>query len=171
MTPRVLRWALAALAAVLIGAALWGWRERRRADRYEADSARLRADSAVLAARSARLDSVYLRDTVTLREVRTRTTTVLDTLRDTLVRTDTVRVWLERERAACDAALTTCEERVAAERLRTENAEARLKLLQDNPPAPRRWSLGAACGYGGVVAGGTVHVGPGCSAGVGFRVW
>ncbi len=65
----------------------------------------------------------YRVDTVTLRRTRTRTDTLL--FRDTLIHRDTVRVYVERERQACDAVIATCEARLAvSESLRVNDSTA-----------------------------------------------
>lgn len=125
--------------AVALGAALWWARTAER--RVGATTARLvtlEADSARLARAAGRLDTVYRTQTRTL--TRWRDSTV--TLRDSLTITDTVEVVRfiavqDSTIAACSAALTTCEQRVAAERARTANAEARVVETRRLVGAPR----------------------------------
>jgi hypothetical protein len=100
-------------------------------DRHSAKVARLLAvnDSLRIAGRVT--DSVYTRDTVTLRSVRLRTDSVIVTRRDTLIHRDTVRVLVEAEREACNAAVLTCEARVA-------NRDARIAVLDSALTEARR---------------------------------
>jgi len=127
------------LAAVLLGAALWWARAAER--RVGAAQARIVALEAVrdsLAAAAARLDTVYRADTLRLTRWRVR----VDSLRDSLTITDTVEVVRfiavqDSTIAACTAALGTCEQRVAAERARTANAEARVTETRKLVGAPR----------------------------------
>ena len=95
---KYLPWAL-----VLLGVFLYG-RER-------AASGRLAERVAQLEQRKAQVDTVYRRDTLTLKRVRTVVDRVLQV--DTLWRSDTVRVLIAAERKACDAVIQTCEQRVA----------------------------------------------------------
>ena len=65
----------------------------------------------------------YRVDTVTLRRTRHTTDTLL--FRDTLIHRDTVRVYVEAERKACDAVIATCEARLAvSESLRRNDSTA-----------------------------------------------
>jgi hypothetical protein len=75
------------------------------------------------------VDTVYVRDTVQLTRVRHRTDTILRTLTDTLIHRDTVIQIVERERAACDAVIQTCEERVALRNLRIKELERGERFL------------------------------------------
>lgn len=89
---------------------------------------RLRADSARLARRADALAAAYRVDTVRLRTVRTLTDSIL--VRDTLtfVRVDTVRQLVERERAACDLVISTCESRLAVADSQARRADSSAKL-------------------------------------------
>lgn len=62
--------------------------------------------------RKAQVDTVYLTDTLRLTKVYRITDSVLATV-DTIIHVDTVRVLLANERAACNAVIQTCEQRVA----------------------------------------------------------
>jgi hypothetical protein len=100
-------------------------------DRHSAKVTRLLAvnDSLRIAGRVT--DSVYTRDTLTLTRVRTRTDSIIVTRRDTLIHRDTVRVLVEAERGACNAAVLTCEARVA-------NRDARIAVLDSALVEARR---------------------------------
>ena len=70
------------------------------------------------------LARVYRTDTVRLTRTRWRTDTLLAG-RDTLLHRDTVRVYVEAERKACDAVIATCEARLAvSESLRRNDSTA-----------------------------------------------
>jgi hypothetical protein len=75
------------------------------------------------------IDTVYVRDTVQLTRVRHHTDTILRTLTDTLIHRDTVIQIVERERAACNAVIQTCEERVALRDLRIKELEKGERFL------------------------------------------
>lgn len=111
----------AALLVALAGWALLGASQCAH-DRQTARTAVLE-DSLRIVARElraaddsiARLAARYRVDTLRVREVRTRTDTLLARIADTVyVRADTVRLIVAAERQACDAARLTCELRVAA---------------------------------------------------------
>ena len=98
------------------------------------------------------LAKVYRVDTVRLRRTRWRTDTLL--FRDTLIHRDTVRVYVERERAACDAVIATCEARVrVADSLRVNDSTAFANYRKAQPSVWRKrlarvrdWTFGAAAG-------------------------
>jgi hypothetical protein len=100
-------------------------------DRHSANLARLLAVNDSLRIVGRRVDSTYIVDTVTLTRVRTRTDSVIVTRRDTLIHRDTVRVLVEAEREACNAAVLTCEARVA-------NRDARIAVLDSALTEARR---------------------------------
>jgi hypothetical protein len=133
------RLALPLTLAVVLGLALWYARTAER--RVGAAQARIVALEAVrdsLARQAARLDTVYRADTLRLTRWRVR----VDSLRDSLTLTDTVEVVRfiavqDSTINACTAALTTCDQRVAAERARTANAEARVVETRKLVGAPR----------------------------------
>lgn len=93
-----LPWVLLALGFLLYG------RERQA-------SGRLAERLAQLGQHKAQVDTLYRRDTLTLTKVRRVTDSILST--DTLYRVDTVRQLVAAERKACDAAVSSCEQRVA----------------------------------------------------------
>jgi hypothetical protein len=110
---------LAIGAVVVVIVALW-LRSRTGSSADEATLAeRLRtADSALAVARqqARRTDTLYVRDTLTLRRTQTRYERVVDSLRvtDTLtVREQIIVGAADSTIRACRAALTTCEQRVA----------------------------------------------------------
>ena len=98
------------------------------------------------------LAKVYRVDTVTLRRTRIRTDTLL--FRDTLIHRDTVRVYVEAERKACDAVIATCEARLAvSESLRRNDSTAFAAYRKAQPSVWRKrlarvrdWTFGAAAG-------------------------
>lgn len=168
-------WASAAVAAAL--AVLLGWQQCALVDARRAGAADARTrDSLNLITREIRAmrDSSnsrqirYVRDTIRLTAVRRRTDTVLVTYRDTLIHRDTVRVLVERERAACDLALRTCELRVAAadsaaslERVRADlyrrQAEQRQCRILRVAPCPSRTASALVGVAVGAVAVGAIR--------------
>ena len=94
----------------------------------------------------------YRVDTVTLRRTRTRTDTLL--FRDTLIHRDTVRVYVEAERKACDAVIATCEARLrVADSLRRIDSTTLAAVRKAQPSKwkqrlgrVRDWTFGAAAG-------------------------
>lgn len=108
-----------AAGALLLTLVLWQqWRNRKTDEdigRWKAIAERLQSDSAKAAAGIRRVDSVYTRDTVTLRTVLKRYVTLRDTINvhDT---TQVIRTIAAADTAilACREALQTCEQRVAA---------------------------------------------------------
>jgi hypothetical protein len=95
-----------------------------------------------LTAESKRVDTVYRRDTLTLTKVRRRTDSILVT--DTLWRSDTVRVLIAAERNACNAAIRTCEQRIAI-------ADSTIKALRKKPSVWSKLPWVAAGVLGGVI--------------------
>jgi hypothetical protein len=92
-------------------------------------------------------DTVYVRDTVHLTRVRHHTDTILRTLTDTLIHRDTVIQIVERERAACDAVIQTCEARVALRDLRIKELERGERFLGIKLPSRTvMFGLGALTG-------------------------
>ena len=95
----------------------------------------------------------YRVDTVTKTRTRWRTDTLLAG-RDTLVHRDTVRVYVEAERKACDAVIATCEARLAvSESLRRNDSTAFAAYRKAQPSVWRKrlarvrdWTFGAAAG-------------------------
>ena len=108
-----------AAIALLLSLVLWQqWRNRKTDEeigRWKEAALRLKADSAVRAGEIRRVDSVYTRDTVTLRTVLKRYVTLRDTINvhDT---TQVIKTIAAADTAilACRDALQTCEQRVAA---------------------------------------------------------
>lgn len=94
--------------------------------------AALERRNAALEDEAGRVDTVFTRDTVTLTRVRTRTDSLLAT--DTLWRTDTVYQMLAAERAACDAVVRTCTERVALRDLRITVLDSLLTVERKRKP-------------------------------------
>ncbi len=74
------------------------------------------------------LDTVYVHRTDTLRLTRRVTDSILTV--DTLIRADTVRLMVERERLACDAVVATCEEQKANLRSQLANMTRQLEVEQ-----------------------------------------
>lgn len=103
------------LVAAAVGGILAYGARQRSVGELRATIALREAAIDSLSKRAARVDSVYVVRRDTLRIVRTRTDSILDTLRltDTLVRIETVVQIVERERLACDAVVASCEQRVA----------------------------------------------------------
>jgi hypothetical protein len=85
---------------------------------------------AELEAQAAIVDTVYVRDTLTLTKVRYKTDSILITQTDTVVHRDTVIRWLAAERKACDDVIGTCERRVAV----------RDSLIKELKKKPSVWS-------------------------------
>lgn len=128
-----------AVALVIVGYTCGSERADARLYRVERDSAKAREARALATAR--KVDSIYVRDTVTLTRWRER----LVTLRDSLTITDTVEVIryiaaADSTIAACTLALSTCERRVAARdsvivalrervRIETANRPSRLSVI------------------------------------------
>ena len=106
---------------------------------------------AVLVAEKARIDTVYKQDTLTLTRVRRITDSVL--VLDTVIRVDSVKVLVAAERAACDAVIQTCEQRVAIR-------DSIITILKKSQPSRFGCTAGAAVNHKGV--------GPGASCGVRF---
>ena len=108
-----------AAGVLLLSLVLWQqWRNRKTDEdigRWKAIAERLQSDSAKAAAGIRRVDSVYTRDTVTLRTVLKRYVTLRDTINvhDT---TQVIKTIAAADTAilACRDALQTCEQRVAA---------------------------------------------------------
>ena len=108
-----------AVGALLLTLVIWQqWRTRKTDEdigKWKAIATRLQSDSAAAAAGVRRVDSVYTRDTVTLRTVLKRYVTLRDTINvhDT---TQVIRTIAAADTAilACREALQTCEQRVAA---------------------------------------------------------
>lgn len=95
---------------------------------------------AQLEQRKAQVDTVYRRDTLTLRRVRRVTDSLIVT--DTLTFTDTVTRVIMAERKACDQVIQTCERRVAVR-------DSIIRQLKKKPSVVSKipWVLG------GMVAG------------------
>ena len=109
----------------------------------------LRAELARLEAAAARVDTVYHTDTLRLTKTRRVTDSILvpgDTV--TRVRVDTVRMLVQAERVACDAALRTCEERVALR-------DQRIAVLEKARPGRFGCVVGPAVTHRGVGIGGS----------------
>jgi hypothetical protein len=94
-----------------------------------------RARIAQLESRAAQVDTVYVRDTLTLTKVRRVTDSLIVT--DTLTFTDTVTRVIMAERRACDAVIQACEQRVAAR-------DAIIKELKKKPSVLKHlpWVVG-----------------------------
>ena len=110
-----------AAGVLLLSLVLWQqWRNRKTDEdigRWKAIAERLQSDSAKAAAGIRRVDSVYTRDTVTLRTVLNRYVTRRDTIVSRLTDTVTVREFVataDSVIAACRVAVESCERRVAA---------------------------------------------------------
>jgi hypothetical protein len=95
----------------------------------------MRARIAQLEQRAAQVDTVYVRDTLTLTKVRRVTDSLIVT--DTLTFTDTVTRVIMAERRACDAVIQACEQRVAAR-------DAIIKELKKKPSVLKHlpWVVG-----------------------------
>jgi hypothetical protein len=110
----VARWKVYGAAILLLVVGYNAWAHHQRAigarDAMLRESARQYAD---LYRQKQKIDSVYVVTRDTLRFTRTRTDTVLNSITDTLINVDTVRVIVERERQACDLVIRSCEQRVA----------------------------------------------------------
>lgn len=114
------RWIALIAAVALVVIAVLAWRDRasqRRLGGALATVARLRADSVLWAGERTRVDSVYVRDTLTYTRVRTE----YQRLRDSVLVRTTDTLMVERFIAAsdstvraCQAVVTSCEARVAA---------------------------------------------------------
>ena len=101
---------------------------------------------------------VYVKQTDTLRIVRHRTDSLLQT--DTVFSVDTVRQIVETERKACDTLLLTCEQQKA--NLRAQVANIQQQLIIERKRHPSRF---------GCVGGAAVTpkgVGPGAACGIRF---
>ena len=110
-----------AVGTLLLALVLWQqWRNRKTDEdigRWKAIAQRLQSDSASAAAGIRRVDSVYTRDTVTLRSVLKRYVTRKDTILARLTDTVTVRQFVataDSAVAACRITVASCEQRVAA---------------------------------------------------------
>jgi hypothetical protein len=115
----------------------------------------LLAENKALAAQAATVDSVYVRDTLTLTRTRTRTDSILSV--DTLLRVDTVRAIVADERAACSAVIRTCEERVAVRDSRIATLEEAVRVASRRPRLS--WNAyGATDLKGGLYAGAEARV-------------
>lgn len=116
--------AVAATALAAIAAGYFAGARCGRSDRDGVAVAALRDSLAQLRRDSARIDTLRVLTRDTLVSVRTRTDTVLRTLRalDTVVHVDTVERIVERERRACDDVVSACE----AGRLNAEGRAANL---------------------------------------------
>jgi hypothetical protein len=101
------------------------------------------------------LDTVYVARRDTLRLTRHVTDSILQI--DTLIRTDTVRQIIARERAACDAVLNTCEAQKANLRAQILNVQGQLDVEKKRHPSRfgcagpvvasnKGVGLGAGCG-------------------------
>lgn len=166
MTP--IKWKLYAAAALLLVGAYFAWQSHQRAiGAKDALLREARAENAALRAEKRKVDSVYVRDTVTLTRVRRATDTLV--LRDTLIHRDTVVKLVERERQHCDAVILTCERRVAVRDSINANLERQIKLLGKNQ---RRFldRIGVYGGYG-FSTGPNGTVAQGVQVGVGIRVF
>jgi hypothetical protein len=95
----------------LLGLSWFGGCQMAKNEQQDAEIKRLYKQADRLMDQANQRDTVYRTDTVRLTRTRLVTDSVL--LVDTLIHRDTVRVLVERERLACDAALETCEARVA----------------------------------------------------------
>jgi hypothetical protein len=95
-----------------------------------------------LTAESKRVDTVYKTLTKTKLLVRVRTDSLLRT--DTLFRDTTVRRIILGERAACDAVIETCEQRVALR-------DSTIKALRKKPSVWSKLPWVAAGVLGGVI--------------------
>lgn len=104
------------LVALVLGAALAGFTvhgcSERAIGRLEAERNHARQDAKHWEQEAGRVDTVFRVDTVRLALTRRVTDSIL--VRDSLIRTDTVRILLAAERQACDQAISTCELRVQA---------------------------------------------------------
>ena len=104
---RALPWLL------LLAVAWFGGCQYAKNREADARVAALEKRNADLEDRADQVDTVKVYQTDTLRLVRRRTDSVYLTITDTLIHRDTVVRIVERERAACDAVLATCEVQVA----------------------------------------------------------
>ena len=121
----------------------------------------------------ARADTVHHHDTVRLTTVRRRADTVLARVTDTVLHVDTVRVLLAEERRACDAALLSCNARVAAADSVGAALRRQLTAVDRIAGLTRgRWyhRLGVWGGYGAMTTpdGEVRH---GAQLGAGVRLW
>lgn len=99
-----------------------------------------------------RIDTVYARDTIRLRIVRNVTDSIL--IRDSIVHTDTVRMLVEQERAACSAVVLTCEQQKANLRAQIANLDSTITAINKQRPGWFKRTTGKL-GYigAGIVAG------------------
>ena len=151
-------WPTAAL--ILAGFLAWKWygHEQRiqgeLKSQYDALSQQL--DQSKVQAES--LASAHHIDTVRLVSVRRHTDSLLIT--DTLIRADTVRRVVDRERLACDALVATCE--AEKTNLRAQIGYVRAQLEIEKKRRPSRFG----CVIGGVVS--PKGAGPGAGCGIRF---
>jgi hypothetical protein len=127
---KYLPWGIGLLLVLLV----YGWQQRKVGE--------LNGRIAHLTAESKRVDTLYRRDTLTLTRVRRSTDSILVT--DTLWRSDTVRVLIANERNACNAAIRTCEQRIAI-------ADSTIKALRKKPSVWGKLPWVAAGVLGGVI--------------------
>lgn len=169
------RWILAALGAVFVAlllvAAYVQGREGAAVERsdYVRAVAAAEGRAAAALARGRRADTVYRRDTVTLRRVETRYRDRVDSIlrhsTDTVLR-ETVRTVVaaaDSTIGACRSALSSCELRTAARDSAIAAQRDVIRLLR-NPPPPRRLTPFAEVAY-------SLPDGPLARAGAGLRVW
>lgn len=118
---------------------------REQVHALETRNARLEDDAG-------RIDTVYRTDTITLRKVRYATDTLL--ARDTVIHTDTVRMLVEQERAACSAVVLTCEQQKANLRAQIANLDSTITAINKQRPGWFKKATGKL-GYigAGIVAG------------------
>lgn len=151
--PSVLVLGAAAYGAV----ALYGY-HMRSVGRLQAQVHALDSTVAVLQQSKRKVDSVFVVKRDTLRVVRHRTDSLLIHTTDTLtrIRIDTVRQIVERERLACDAVLSACEQKVFTRDSIISLQQSQIKALGKRGkwfgflPAPSRtlvFGLGLAGGY------------------------
>ena len=133
---------------LLLAVAWFGGCQYQKNREADAKIARLEDTRDSLAAVARGRDTLYLRDTVRLTKVRTVTDSILRV--DTLIHRDTVVRLVMSERAACDAAIATCEARVADRDRQIVNLDSLLRIERKRGPdwkSKLGWLLaGAAVG-------------------------
>jgi hypothetical protein len=117
------------------GLAWFGGCQYARNREADARIAHLEAVRDSLAAVALHRDSVYVVDTVTLTRVRRHVDTTYLAVTDTLIHRDTVVQVVLAERAACDAVIATCEERVADRDRQIVNLDSLLTLERKRGPS------------------------------------
>jgi len=165
------KWALLAVAVLIAANVFLGY----ESNYAKGELARLTIEADSLRRVSARVDTVYKRDT--LRFTRWRDSLV--TLRESLTVTDTLEVVRfvaaqDSTIVACSAALLTCERRVGIRDERLAIEAGRFRALEATIPTRwdrlRRTGCAVVGGAGGGALGATVADGQGAAIGAGAGV-